>query len=65
MRVGINALFLIPSEVGGSEIYLMELLTALVAKFPSLELVVFTNIENHEMFTQHFGSKPQVSFVPL
>ncbi len=50
MRVGVNTLFLIPREVGGTEIYVRSILPALQEARPSLELVVFTNRENHESF---------------
>ncbi len=50
MRVGVNTLFLIPGEVGGSETYLRGLLPALTGVEPSLELVIFTNRENHDSF---------------
>ncbi len=45
MRVGVNGLFLIPGEVGGSEIYLAETLQALLRLRPEAELVFFTNQE--------------------
>jgi len=48
MRIGINTLFLIPGEVGGSETYLCETVRALTALAPDEELVLFTNVENHE-----------------
>jgi glycosyltransferase involved in cell wall biosynthesis len=44
-RVGVNALFLIPGGVGGTEIYLRELLTALAACSQANEYFVFTNME--------------------
>jgi glycosyltransferase involved in cell wall biosynthesis len=50
MRVGVNALFLIPGEVGGTEVYLRHLLPALTVLDPGLELVLFTNRENHDSF---------------
>jgi glycosyltransferase involved in cell wall biosynthesis len=40
-RVGVNLLYLIPGEVGGSEVYARELLSALHALEPALELVVY------------------------
>lgn len=50
MRVGINTLFLIPREVGGTEIYVRSLLPALQRAASDLSLVVFTNRENHDSF---------------
>jgi glycosyltransferase involved in cell wall biosynthesis len=44
-RIGVNALYLIPGGVGGTEIYLRELLTALARIDSSNEYFVFTNLE--------------------
>ena len=45
MRIGVNALYLIPGGVGGTEIYLRSLLAALARIDSSNEYVVFTNRE--------------------
>jgi len=45
VRIGINALYLIPGGVGGTEIYLRELLAALAELDKVNEYLVFTNIE--------------------
>jgi len=45
IRIGVNALYLIPGEVGGTEIYLRNLLKALAAIDPENQYVVFTNRE--------------------
>lgn len=45
MRIGVNALYLIPGGVGGTEIYLRNLLAALAAVDRENEFVVFTNRE--------------------
>jgi glycosyltransferase involved in cell wall biosynthesis len=45
MRIGVNALYLIPGGVGGTEIYLRELLAALARIDSSNEYFVFTNFE--------------------
>lgn len=47
MRVGLNLLFLVPGETGGMEIYARELVRALLAERPDLELVAFVNREAH------------------
>lgn len=52
MRIGVNTLFLIPREVGGTEIYVRSVLPALLAARPGLELTVFTNRENHDSFAE-------------
>ena len=45
MRIGINALYMIPGGVGGTEIYLRNLLRALACVDKQSEYVVFTNSE--------------------
>lgn len=45
IRIGINALYLIPGGVGGTEIYLRELLAALAELDQTNEYLIFTNLE--------------------
>ncbi|HKD08725.1 MAG TPA: glycosyltransferase family 1 protein [Bryobacteraceae bacterium] len=45
MRIGINALYLIPGKVGGTEIYLKSLVNALIAIDPANEYFVYVNRE--------------------
>jgi glycosyltransferase involved in cell wall biosynthesis len=45
LRIGINALYLIPGEVGGTEIHLRSLLSALAAIGSAHHYTVFTNRE--------------------
>ncbi len=45
LRIGVNALYLIPGGVGGTEIYLRNLLGALAEIDPVNQYVVFTNRE--------------------
>ncbi len=45
MRIGVNALYLLPGGVGGTEIYLRSLLAALGQLEPRNQYVVFTNRE--------------------
>ncbi|MBA7627322.1 D-inositol-3-phosphate glycosyltransferase [subsurface metagenome] len=50
MRIGINALFLIPGKVGGSEVYLRNLLRHLAVIDKKNEYILFTNKENSGTF---------------
>ena len=50
MRIGINALFMIPGVVGGSETILRNLISQLVAIDPHNEYILFTNRENSGSF---------------
>src|SRR5215813_14728830 len=45
LRIGVNALYLTPGGVGGTEIYLRGLLRALSDLDPVNEYIVFTNLE--------------------
>ncbi|MCX6996012.1 MAG: glycosyltransferase family 1 protein [Kiritimatiellaeota bacterium] len=65
MRVGVNTLFLIPGEVGGSETYLVESLRALAQCDPALTLVLFTQHENDAYWRERLGCFPNVERVPL
>jgi glycosyltransferase involved in cell wall biosynthesis len=44
-RIGLNLLFLVPGETGGSEIYVRNLIPKLAEVRPDLELVAFVNRE--------------------
>jgi len=48
MRIGINALYLIPGGVGGTEIYLRSLLEAMIEVAPEHDYLVYTNQETEE-----------------
>jgi glycosyltransferase involved in cell wall biosynthesis len=61
-RIGVNALYLIPGEVGGTEIYLRRLLSALASTDKSNEYFVFTNRETGaDLVPKHanFHREPQ------
>jgi glycosyltransferase involved in cell wall biosynthesis len=58
-RVGLNLLFLVPGETGGSEIYARNLIPALVEDRPDLELVAFVNREAAEL------EFPGVAVIPV
>src|SRR5438046_338326 len=52
-RIGVNALYLLPGGVGGTEIYLRELLQALAQTDTANEYVVFTNLETSADLVPH------------
>src|SRR5216683_7899136 len=61
-RIGVNALYLIPGAVGGTEIYLGELLAALGRIDTANEYFVFTNLETEADLVPsqpNFQWKPQ------
>jgi glycosyltransferase involved in cell wall biosynthesis len=62
VRIGINALYLIPGGVGGTEIYLRELLRALAERDQVNEYLIFTNLETQSDLVPkqpNFHWKPQ------
>lgn len=62
-RIGVNALYLIPGGVGGTEIYLRELLLALGRIDQANEYFVFTNLDTGSDLVPsqaNFHWKPQV-----
>jgi glycosyltransferase involved in cell wall biosynthesis len=61
-RIGVNALYLIPGGVGGTEIYLRELLAALASIDTVNDYYVFSNMETGQDLTPrqaNFHWKPQ------
>ena len=62
MRIGVNTLFFIPGEVGGSETYLRSILIAMAELFPDIGLVLFTNRENDPELRSELSSYPQVEY---
>src|SRR5258708_22179678 len=61
-RIGVNALYLLPGGVGGTEIYLRELLKALAEIDSANEYFVFTSLETGRDLVPHqsnFRWKPQ------
>jgi len=62
MHVGVNILFLIPGEVGGSETYLVQTLLAMAKGHADTRLTLFTNLENDAFLREIFGASPQIAF---
>jgi len=52
LHIGVNALFLIPGEVGGSQTYLLETLRSMAALQEPVQFTVFTNRENDAFLRQ-------------
>lgn len=63
-RLGVNTLFLVPGDVGGTETFLRETLKAL-ADCEGVTLVVFTNRDNDRVLRQDLQGKGNVEFVQL
>lgn len=55
MKLGINTLFYIPGQVGGSETYLLEILRVWKRMGSVKTLVLFTQRDNHRRLEDEFG----------
>lgn len=64
-KIGINTLFLVPGDVGGTETYLRESLLAAVREYPEVEFVLFTNNENDALFRTLCAEHDNVCYVCL
>lgn len=65
MRIGINTLFMVPGDVGGTETYLRETLIAALLEYPNTEFIIFTNIENDELLREICSGNANVTFICL
>lgn len=57
MRVGLDLLYLVPGETGGRETYARELVPAMLARSPELELVAFVNRDAGADFARELGER--------
>jgi glycosyltransferase involved in cell wall biosynthesis len=62
LKIGVNTLFFIPGEVGGSETYLRETLRAITKSRPDIGIVLFTNVENNVSLWDEFSNFKQIQF---
>ena len=65
MRIGINTLFMVPGDVGGTEVYLRNTLSAMAAQETDNILVLFTNRENDSLLRKDLADYPTVEFYQL
>ena len=63
-RLGVNTLFLVPGDVGGTETFLRETLKAL-ADCEGITLVVFTNRDNDRLLRRDLLGKEYIEFIQL
>ncbi len=61
-HIGVNTLFHVPGDVGGTETYLRELLLAILSGFPDVKITLFTQLDNHDLALKLFGGYSNVSF---
>jgi glycosyltransferase involved in cell wall biosynthesis len=65
MRVGLDLLYLVPGETGGRETYARELVPAMLARAPELELVALVNRDAGVGFAQELGDRVRAVVVPV
>ncbi len=64
-HLGVNTLFYVPGDVGGTEVYLQELLQAIVRQFPQLPITLFTNSDNDSLLKKIFRDHTSVRYEML
>jgi glycosyltransferase involved in cell wall biosynthesis len=65
VKLGVNTLFYLPGEVGGTETYLLELLRALLAGGDFTEVSLFANAENEAILRDLAAEQAAARVVPL
>lgn len=61
LHLGVNTLFHVPGDIGGTETYLRELLSAIAQNYPQLRLTLFTSVDNDSLMRKLFAAYPQVT----
>ncbi len=65
MRVGLDLVYLVPGETGGRESYARELIPALLAADPKLELVAFVNRDAGARLAGELAASVGAAVVPV
>jgi glycosyltransferase involved in cell wall biosynthesis len=65
MRIGINTLFLVPGDVGGTEIYLRQNLQVMAKDNPEHTFILFTSRDNEDSFRDDLMELANIEFVGL
>ncbi len=65
LRVGVNTLFMVPGDVGGSETYLRQSLRAMASARPDVSLLLFTSRDNHNFLRQEYAQFQNVDYQRL
>jgi glycosyltransferase involved in cell wall biosynthesis len=62
LRIGVNTLFYIPNEVGGTETYLRQTLQPMVEMYPNSVFILFTNRENNPVLQADLSQFSNVEY---
>lgn len=65
VHVGLNLMFLVPGETGGTEVYARELVTALAQEHPGLRLTAFVNRETAAARDPLWGGAIEAVTIPV
>lgn len=67
MRIGVNALFLVPGEVGGTEVYLRNNLREMARMYPQHTLVIFASRDNWQLLRDdlHSYGNSEIRILPF
>ncbi len=65
MHVGLNLIYLVPGETGGTEIYARELIPELVAAAPHVRFTAFVNLEASAVRDAPWGGLVAAATVPV
>ena len=65
MQLGINTLFHVPGDVGGTETYLRELLLEMVEEYPEVRFTVFTHTDNDRVMRDWLKGSDNARFTCL
>lgn len=60
-HLGVNTLFHVPGDIGGTETYLRELLLAIAREYPQIRLTLFTSLDNDPLMQRLFAGHEQVA----
>ncbi len=65
VKIGVNTLFHVPGDIGGTETYLVETLKEMVAGWPQHRFLFFTSLSNDRQLRRIFADQPHVRFYRL
>jgi glycosyltransferase involved in cell wall biosynthesis len=64
-HLGVNTLFHVPGDVGGTETYLREMVVAMAQEFPRLRITLFTHFNNDAVVRDWLAFRDDIQFVRL
>jgi glycosyltransferase involved in cell wall biosynthesis len=64
-HLGVNTLFHVPGDIGGTETYLREMLIAMASEFPCLSITLFTHHDNDQVVRDWLAFRDDIQFVRL